>query len=626
MIQLPRIGRRVATNRARSCAFLGARRGVLAGLVVASVLAAGVGSGGTPAQPAARFGWAYLFANQPFPTTGSYTPIRSHQFNSTGALNTVVHTGLGAYTARLPNLGAFAGTVHVTAVGSLFAGDDASGPGSCKPVDWRPDGTTQLVNVRCYNLAGAPVDGAFALTYTNLAASPRPMAYLRANSPASASYTPTLAYQFNSSGARNTVARTGIGAYTARLPNLGSTAGHFQVTAYGPDSARCQVYTWGPSGTTQQVNVRCFTNAGTARDTHFTLTYVSGISLVGAAAGPNGSGTASAYVLAHQPTAASYTPSRPYQFNSSGATNTITRSGVGAYRVNFPQQALDRGTVQVSTFGRGAAQCKVTAWSPSAGVQVRCFTRAGDPRDAAFDATVLASTGLAQRVAVPSYFYPDSNPGGRWSKLEGGVPTVGLGIINPDSGSGTASNPDYVAQIARSQRAGLTVLGYVYTDYGARSAADVKADIDNYYGWYGVDGIFFDEAFNSDCTKRPYYREIYDHVKAKTGKRVVVINPGARTEECYVSTADIIVTFEGFYSTYTARPLPATAWEWKYPADRFWHLVHETAQADMPNAVGLSKQRNAGWVYVTPDVMDNPWDTLPPDPYWSALLAAAASL
>jgi hypothetical protein len=37
----------------------------------------------------------------------------------------------------------------------------------------------------------------------------------------------------------------------------------------------------------------------------------------------------------------------------------------------------------------------------------------------------------------------------------------------------------------------------------------------------------------------------------------------------------------------------------------------------MQRAITLSKQRNAGWVYVTNDVLPNPWDTLPADPYWT---------
>ena len=128
-----------------------------------------------------------------------------------------------------------------------------------------------------------------------------------------------------------------------------------------------------------------------------------------------------------------------------------------------------------------------------------------------------------------------------------------------------------------------------------------------------------------------YYRALSAYVKDdkhdRPGRPLVVINPGARTQEPYIELADIIVNFEGFYATYTAWQLPADAWERRYPAERFWHLAHTTpTEADMRNAVRLSKQRHAGWVYVTPDVMNNPWDTLPPDPYWRAELAAVAAL
>lgn len=230
----------------------------------------------------------------------------------------------------------------------------------------------------------------------------------------------------------------------------------------------------------------------------------------------------------------------------------------------------------------------------------------------------------SQLVAVPSYFYPPSF----WPQLDSSVNDgVRLAIINPSSGPGTAIDSAYANQIQSSQSAGLSVLGYVYTDYGQRSLSDVKTDVDAYYQWYGVDGIFFDEAANDDDpAKIAYYQEIHDYVKSKSGSRIVVINPGTRTEAAYITTADIIVTFEDTYEAYVSSSgLPATAWEWDYPADRFWHLIHTTSESDLRNAVSLSKQRNAGWIYVTPDTMPNPWDTLPNSSYWSTLLSAATS-
>jgi hypothetical protein len=60
-----------------------------------------------------------------------------------------------------------------------------------------------------------------------------------------------------------------------------------------------------------------------------------------------------------------------------------------------------------------------------------------------------------------------------------------------------------------------------------------------------------------------------------------------------------------------------------YPATRIWHHVYGTTRANLANAVNLSKQRNAGWIYMTDDVDPNPWNTLPNDAYWGDELQLA---
>ena len=154
------------------------------------------------------------------------------------------------------------------------------------------------------------------------------------------------------------------------------------------------------------------------------------------------------------------------------------------------------------------------------------------------------------------------------------------------------------------------------------AAADVRRDIDRYFDWYGVDGIFLDEA-STDCLKKAYYADLNSFVKKKRPSARTAINPGMATNECYVTAADLIVTFEGTYSTYVSS-FRAAGWETKYAPSKFWHLVHATpTSTEMRSAVSLSKQRNAGWVYVTPDVLPNPWDTLTTGQYWTDELAAA---
>ncbi len=222
----------------------------------------------------------------------------------------------------------------------------------------------------------------------------------------------------------------------------------------------------------------------------------------------------------------------------------------------------------------------------------------------------------SQKVAIPSYFYP----GALWTKLENGAPTVGLAIINPNSGPGASRDPLYAAEIQRARAKGILVLGYVHTSYGARAIATVKAEINKYYSWYGINGIFFDEA-STNCAQKPYYQTLRNYVKAKNAAAKVVINPGTNIPECYITTADILLNFEDTYSAYLAwKP---SGWEVKYPASRFWHLVIATPYSKLSSAITLSKNRRAGWVYVTPDVLPNPWDTLPPSTYWTTELNLA---
>ncbi|MDP9425298.1 MAG: spherulation-specific family 4 protein, partial [Actinomycetota bacterium] len=104
------------------------------------------------------------------------------------------------------------------------------------------------------------------------------------------------------------------------------------------------------------------------------------------------------------------------------------------------------------------------------------------------------SSPFVQNIAVPSYF----EPGPEWTQMQNDYPTVELAIVNPSSGPGEIANPAFAREVRQTQAAGLTVLGYVHTGYGERSKAAVEKDVEKYYSWYGVDGIFFDEA-STDC-------------------------------------------------------------------------------------------------------------------------------
>ena len=96
---------------------------------------------------------------------------------------------------------------------------------------------------------------------------------------------------------------------------------------------------------------------------------------------------------------------------------------------------------------------------------------------------------------MPLYTYP---PHASWTAVAAAkranpnVPVVA--VINPANGPGTSVSSGYANAIPDLIAAGVKVIGYVYTSYGARAAAEAQADIDRWRSFYpAVSGIVFDE-------------------------------------------------------------------------------------------------------------------------------------
>jgi len=251
---------------------------------------------------------------------------------------------------------------------------------------------------------------------------------------------------------------------------------------------------------------------------------------------------------------------------------------------------------------------------------------------------VSVSSHAAVDLLVPAYFYPSAS-GSAWNALvaaaQAGTPITA--IMNPGSGAGLAPNSDYVVAVNALRAAGGKVLGYVPTGYGGASlsptstcqpaagttytATDVLNCAARYKLWYSVDGVFLDEFTNTTASATPatiaYYQQIYAGLKGSGSfapNWLVVGNPGSETVSDYFDnvngpTADTLVVFENGtgYSTYS----PA-AWQADYPAAAFAHLVHsEPFASNAAQFVALAASRNARYLFVTDDVLSNPWDTLP---------------
>jgi hypothetical protein len=225
------------------------------------------------------------------------------------------------------------------------------------------------------------------------------------------------------------------------------------------------------------------------------------------------------------------------------------------------------------------------------------------------------------RLGVPAYQDPGSGQWTAWALP--GAKAVGIMIVNLDNGD----DEHYYASVDRairdSRKQGIFVIGYTYTGYGARDPKIVRQKIDAVYRNYLVDGMFFDEA-PTDCnasnpflpTQFLYYEALTNYVREKAGARITVLNPGTYSaSDCWMGITNILMNWEdqglaSYQSNYVDY-----AWVHKYPPDRFWHIVYGMRKDQLPAALELAKQRNAGWVYLTQET-GNPYAS--PPQYWAA--------
>jgi hypothetical protein len=222
------------------------------------------------------------------------------------------------------------------------------------------------------------------------------------------------------------------------------------------------------------------------------------------------------------------------------------------------------------------------------------------------------------RMVVPAYWEPDA----QWDKIIADAPTVGMIIFNPQSGPGTATDPAYTTALAKAQAAGIIVLGYVSTQYGARAQADIEADVNGYYSLYTPSGIYFAEGpTETGCDSlQAEYSQLTALARSHDSKAYVAI--GTRFCPTYITFSDLIVEFAETWSSYQSFVTPS--WMPGNSASRFIHFVSEVPPDQASHALSMAIGFGAGWVFATDGTLPNPWGALPS--YYDQELAALKKL
>eukprot|EP00026_Physarum_polycephalum_P012356 Phypoly_transcript_12654.p1 GENE.Phypoly_transcript_12654~~Phypoly_transcript_12654.p1 ORF type:complete len:281 (+),score=39.28 Phypoly_transcript_12654:130-972(+) len=229
---------------------------------------------------------------------------------------------------------------------------------------------------------------------------------------------------------------------------------------------------------------------------------------------------------------------------------------------------------------------------------------------------------FTQTIMLPSYFYPGCQD---WAETIKAAPTVGVAIINPNSGPGKRVDPNYVTQTKAAQAAGVKILGYVHTQYGKRDISLVQDEIEKFFEWYKVDGIFLDEIpTNRQCV--PIFESLHKQISSHNGA-LTVLNPGTHPNEAYFSVADIICNFEDGYHNYVSTySTPEWVIQNHIPPEMIWHIVHSIPGPEqLQQVLSLSRKRRAGNVFFTSEKMPNPYGKLPSSEFWNAKVADVAA-
>jgi hypothetical protein len=244
-------------------------------------------------------------------------------------------------------------------------------------------------------------------------------------------------------------------------------------------------------------------------------------------------------------------------------------------------------------------------------------------------------------VLVPAYIYPTGAGATAWAALVAGTaanPAVKVtAILNPSNGVFTGADTNILNAAVQLSAAGGRMLGYVYTGYGDRPVAAIKANIDAYFTHYGrnlIGGIFLDEMA-ATTNKIAVYRELYQYIKAKDASLRVVGNPGMLPAADYGAVADVLTVFEGKGSTFETYDPRTMDGDWTYTRANGAQaaLVHNVANcAAMQAAVqsAASARYNTGVFFATSleyepaTGVGNPWNSLPA--YWTQLLQTVRSV
>ena len=218
----------------------------------------------------------------------------------------------------------------------------------------------------------------------------------------------------------------------------------------------------------------------------------------------------------------------------------------------------------------------------------------------------------AQSIFMLSYVYPLAEAGGSefsdyWKAVHtAGSSKIPYTLIMADGSPDAKLDPGYVRLLKKNAELGFKTVAYIRTIHQTRPIAEVKAAMAKFIELYGTDkihGFYFDEISSRNNGATAYMAELYNYTKSTYGNKLVVANPGTHITDAIAPYADIFMTNEGTADEYINNYKNAYSAFEKDPANshRIFHTIYAAKAGDYQKIINLSRQRNAGWVFITTD-------------------------
>ena len=242
-----------------------------------------------------------------------------------------------------------------------------------------------------------------------------------------------------------------------------------------------------------------------------------------------------------------------------------------------------------------------------------------------------------QRYDSPvTYYWPDyyneSKGTSKWAKALKAGNTLGLVILNKDSGNWDQKNEDFGKQASRALSAGAKrCVFYVKTQYGVASLSSndpartgvpnpdkytkeyILGQITKFTEQYGevAQGVFLDEVINgwgNQAGRVAWYKDLIDSIRTEYGKGFyIVVNCGSNmSPDVCALDFDTAMMFEQDASKFlTEDPnAPILPDHMKaYPSERWWAVVHGVTKNNYKQVFEKADTLQIGHLYITDGVL-----------------------